>query len=340
RQTHTGQRSDCNRLFSNFVMENYGTCVKGNAGAPVLGHQALDRHVIPLLKNGQKVILFVLSGMRLDQYIIFEQLLRELYSVKRHYFYSILPTVSSFTRNSFFAGKLPSEMVARYPQLLGADNNLLLDSEEMLLADKLKECGLGTADPLLFIKGISGTETKSIVKKIKNTSSLLVPVVLDINNFLLDNASGMIQDLTNDESGLRELTKSWFLRSAVFTMLKEFAGGNHTIILTSDHGTTFCSRGTELYGVETEGKNLRYCIGKDISTDERNAIFLDDPTHFGLPVFNDGSSIIIAKENYYFVPPDKFEFYRKHYKTTFQDGGISMDEIIMPVGILTGRETV
>ena len=91
------------------------------------------------------------------------------------------------------------------------------------------------------------------------------------------------------------------------------------------------------YGVETEAP---HCIGKDISTDERNAIFLDDPTHFGLPVFNDGSSIIIAKENYYFVPPDKFEFYRKHYKTTFQDGGISMDEIIMPVGILTGRETV
>ncbi len=346
RQTHAGLKSECNNLFSQYVMDHYGHWIKGQGAVPTLAPAVIDKHLLPLLNENKKVAFIVLSGMRLDQYIYIEQALKKTYDVKRNYFFTILPSAAPFSRNSLLAGALPIEIAANNPDIWINGNEDIAAANRMesqLMFQKLASKGINCPDDEPWFTNVApNTEMKELLGILnKCKKSNIITFVVDFFDLLMQNrtSSSMLQEITNDESGFRTLTQSWFQHSALLNIIKELSYRNYTIVLTSDHGSTSCSRGTELYGAQEWGKNLRYKFGKDISCDERTVLFLGEPIHYGLPTFEDDTACIIAKENYYFIHPEKFEFYSKQYRNSFQQGGISMEELIMPLGIFTPLET-
>jgi hypothetical protein len=278
--------------------------------------------------------------MRLDQYMAIETLLRRFFDIERHYFFSILPTATPFARNALFAGKYPLDIAADYPALwkTDADDESSLNRyERQLLARKLKDCGLEFADDPKYVKILEAADSKEFLKKAGvYEKERLVSIVVNFVDMLTHSrsTSSILQEIAPDETAFRALTQSWFQFSTLFSVLKEFAKQDCTVILTTDHGSTLCTRGTEVYGSRDLTKNLRYKFGENITCDERHALFISDPGVFRLPANSANTNCIIAKENYYFAYPDKFENFQKQYQNSFQHGGISMEEIILPLAVM------
>ncbi|NLD94288.1 MAG: bifunctional response regulator/alkaline phosphatase family protein [Fibrobacter sp.] len=342
RQTLAGLKSECNTAFSNFIMDHYGEWIRGIGPLPTMAPGIIDKYLVPLLNDNKKVAFVVLSGMRLDQYYDIEQSLKKFYDVRRGYFFSIVPSATPFSRNALLAGAFPAEIAQRCPDLWkdgNEDSSVANRMESQLMSQKLATKGIDCpVDEPWFTKIKTTTDVKELLDKVEQCrKSKIMTFVIDFFDLLMKNrtSSSMLQEITNDESGFRSLTQSWFQRSSLLNLLKELAELDYTVVLTSDHGSTSCSRGTELYGVSDWVKNHRYKFGKEISCDERTVLYLGEPTHFGLPKFGDDVACIIAKENYYFIHHEKFENYHRQYKNSFQQGGISMEEIIMPVGIFS-----
>ncbi|HAJ79214.1 MAG TPA: PglZ domain-containing protein [Fibrobacteres bacterium] len=340
RQAHEGQKSDCNAAFCSFIADHYAHWLKGLDNPPVLSPNVVEKYLHPLIKEGKKVYFVVLDCMRLDQYVGIEALLKKYYDIERNYFYSILPTATPFARNALFAGKYPLEIMQDYPKLWkdsSEDESSLNRYERQLLAKKLRSLGHEFADDPRYAKLLDAPDSKEFLKKITTyEKDRLVSVVVNFVDMLTHSrsTSAILQEIAPDDSAFRSLTQSWFQYSTIFQILKEFSRQNCTVILTSDHGSILCTRATEVYGHKNMSKSLRFKFGENINSDERHALFLSDPTLFKLPAFSLNSCSIIARENYYFVYPDKTENYQKQYHNCFLHGGISMSEMIVPLAIM------
>jgi CheY-like chemotaxis protein len=344
RQAHAGQKSDCNAAFGDFIAENYGPWLKGENEPPLLSPGVVETFLVPRLKQGKKVYFVVLDCMRVDQYFAIELLLRKYFDIERNYYYSILPTSTPFARNALFAGKYPIDIAHDYPELWKTpsdDETSLNRFERQLLARKLKSCGLDYAADPKYVKILDASDSKEFLKKIASyEKDQLVSLVVNFVDMLTHNrsTSSILQEIAPDETAFRSLTQSWFQFSTIFSILKQFATQDCTVILTTDHGSALCTRGTEVYGSREHSKNLRYKFGESITCDERHALFLSDPTLFKLPAFSLNSNCIFARENYCFVYPDKSENHQKQYQNSFQHGGISMEEIIVPLAVMRPKE--
>jgi DNA-binding response OmpR family regulator len=343
RQTHSGHKTDCNARFSSAFIENYAHWIKDGSPSPLLSTKVIEKHLGPQLTTGKRTFLIVLSGMRLDQYIGIESVLKKFFRVQRNYFFSTLPTDDSFSRASLFSGMFPCKIAETYaPQWsLGAEADSLKTHliEEQLLAENLARLGYPTPhDEPWFTRITDRLEPEHLQSRIESCrKSQLITFIVDFFDQVQQarTTSGILQEITNDESGMRALTRSWFERSTLLSLLRDVATQDCRVVVMSDHGSVLCSRGTELYCAKNWGTNLRYKFGTGISSDERTVVYLPDPTHFGLPKFSDDTTCVIARENYYFIHPDKFEHYNRQYRNTFQQGGVSMEEIIVPVGVFT-----
>jgi CheY-like chemotaxis protein len=340
RQAHAGQKSDCNTAFAEFIAENYVHWLKGDGAPPLLSPQVVETFLVPRLAKGEKVYFVVLDCMRLDQYVAIETMLRKFFDIERNYFFSILPTATPFARNALFAGKYPLDIADDYPALWKSpaeDETSLNRYERQLLARKLAQCGLKFDNDPKYVKIIEASDSKEFLRKTGTyEKERLVSIVVNFVDMLTHgrSTSTILQEIAPDETAFRSLTRSWFQFSTLFSILKEFSKQDCTVILTTDHGSALCTRGTEVYGSRELTKNLRYKFGESITCDERHALFIADPGVFRLPAFSKNSNCIIAKENYYFVYPDKFENFQKQYQNSFQHGGISMEEIILPLAVM------
>jgi CheY-like chemotaxis protein len=343
RQTHSGQKSDCNEKFAAAFIESYAHWIRNEENTPLLSTKVIEKHLCPQLEKNRRTFLVVLSGMRLDQYIGIENVLKKLFKVERNYFFATLPTDDSFARATLFSGMFPREIAETYqPEWsLGGEKDTLKTHliEEQLLSENLARLGhpLPQDEPW-FTRITDRIEPEHLQSRIESCRKS--PLIAFVVNFFDQlqaalTSSGILQELTNDESGMRSLTRSWFKRSALFHLLREIANQDCRVVIMSDHGSVLCSRATELYCAKNWESNLRYKFGSGISSDERTVIYLTDPSHFSLPNFGDDTTCVIARENYYFVQPDKFEHYNMHYRNIFQQGGVSMEEIIVPVGVFT-----
>jgi CheY-like chemotaxis protein len=345
RQAHAGQRSDANAGFAEFFMDNYIRWIKGQAGAPVFTPQIVDAYIVPRLKDDQKVCFVVFDCLRLDQYAAIEPLLRKIFNIERHLYFSNIPSAPSFAGRMLFGGEYAIDIDARHPgfweQNLN-DKNSRPCIEESLLREKLASRNLDMGDSLVY-EAIDNAESgKSFLLKMTDLQEKQL-IALGVNSvdLLMQNnqSSSLIQEMASDEISFRRLTYSWFQNSSLYLILKELAKEECTVILTSGNGSVLCTRGTEIYGEEVPGADERFRFGKNITSDERHALFMSEPVHFRLPEPAPGSAAIILKENYYFIQHDKFENYKKQYRNTFQNGGISMEEIIVPLAVMTPKQT-
>lgn len=343
RQAFAGLKSDTNSTFSEFIINNYGRWVNRGNNAPLLGHNVIKREILPILDKG-KCILFLLSGMRFDQYICIESALNEICNVNRQAFISNLPSSEEFSLKSFFAGKLPRDIASEFPGIIKdpeveMENNVA--DEKKLLSSLLTENNIQFSEQEQFVLHIDPEDSADdVLTRIDACSnSKLICLVVDLDSHLSpsDNKKQDASNTKSKENNRMSYTESWFQKSVVSKVIQMLCSRNMTVAVTSDHGSLLCSRSTEIYNTKSLLPARRYKFGKDISADERRVLFLPSPFHFGLPSFGNDVSCIIAKENYYFSHPEKYEFYQKEYQTGFLKGGISMEEMIMPLGIFSQK---
>lgn len=343
RQNHAGQKSDCNVVFGQFLVERYPQWIKGESNPPLLAKDVAAAHVRPLLDKDERVCFLVLDCMRLDQFWTMQSLLGKHFEIERHSSFSLLPTGTVFSRTALLSGMLPIDAVEAYPELaerLDNDDRSVTGRENEMLVNNLAAQGLDISDSCGFFSVTDSSDAHRLLEIIKEKQELrLLGVLVNFVDMLTQGRSDLsiLQDIAPDESAYRALTNSWFQYSMLLQILRELAHQGMTVVLTADHGTILCSRGTEVYGTRDLHPDLRYRFGEKITCDERHALFLSSPEHFGLPAATADTACIIAKENYYLTRPEKFAEYHEHYRSAFNYGGISLEEVIVPVAVMRGK---
>lgn len=341
RETLDAQRKEANQEFSKFVEKNYKTWINnvGEENTPKLTTEIVADYVLPEVEDSKgPVFLFVIDCLRADQWLVMEKHLQDLFDISKKYYYSILPTATPYSRNSLFAGLFPSEIENRYPDLWvsGSDDEKSMNKHEKeLLQNLVDRKNIHLRNDLKYMKIIDpevGRNFEGHISSHKKTHFMAVVV-----NFLDMIAHGrsdsdILKEIAPDEAAYRSLTNSWFMHSSLLGMFKEISKmKNAKIIVTTDHGSIRSLRGAKVLGDKEASSNLRFKYGRNLKAEDKHSIYVKDPKEYKLPRRGVTISYIFAKEDYYFVYPTDYHKYLSHYKDSFQHGGISMEEMILPV---------
>jgi len=345
-QTLRDQWRDCNAEFSKFVELNYKSWVdKSNpVDIPVLSHEILEKYLFPLLNNGKPTFLFVIDCMRLDQWLIMEEIISGHFMVKKDYYNAIIPTSTPYARNAIFSGLMPSDIQKYYPQYwVGEaidDEHKANAHEKELLEEQLKRKKIKLPNNVNYIK-IHETEFGKRIESnlLSYMSSSLTAIVINSVDMIAHSRSDypILKEIAPDEPAYRSLTRSWFQHSSFLNMLKTLSEQDVNILITTDHGSIRCMRGVKVIGDRDTSTCLRYKFGKNVKADNRHAMIIQKPHEMKLPVQSMTMNNIIAKEDFYFVYPTEFHHYVQKYKDSFQHGGISLEEMIVPVIQLSAK---
>jgi len=338
---------ESNTVFSNFIENHYRDFIHSspNEELPLFSPQIVDKFLIPHLDSNSSVFFFVIDCLRLDQWLVMEEVLQQFYKISKSYYCSILPTATPYARNAIFAGLYPFDIQKHYPQYwvgeLNTEDHKQNAYEKDLLVEQLNRKRVKLRNPLSYIK-IHETE---FGKKIENeivryVQNHLTAIVVNSVDMIAHSRSdfAILKEIAPDESAYRSLTRSWFNHSSLLGMLKTLSTfPNVKIVLTTDHGSIRCMRGVKVLGDRETSTSLRYKFGKNVKSDPRYSMQIQDLTELRLPKISITVNNIIAKEDYYFVYPTDYHYYLQRYKDSFQHGGISMEEMIIPVVLLEPR---
>jgi CheY-like chemotaxis protein len=339
-QTHLGTRKDWNNEFTKYLEKNYQKWLFSDA-RPTLSPDLLTKYLTPLLKEGRKVLLIVVDCMRLDQWLTIESLVAEFYNINRDTYFSMLPSATPFARNALFSGLFPDEIAKRYPDnYRGDDEGSLNRMEDRFLADLVQREKISLKSPVRYEKIFDNTEGEVLAKRVADYyQSQLVAFVFNFLDILAHGRSNnvILKEIAGSEAAFRSLMKSWFAHSPLFAILKSFAEKDFTVVVTSDHGSVLCARGTLAHGKRDTSTNLRYKYGDNLNVDTKEAWLIKNPADFRLPKFNLATTYIIAKEDFYFVYPNKYNEYIRQFQNSFQHGGISLEELVVPIAVLTPK---
>jgi CheY-like chemotaxis protein len=340
RQTFIDQKREANKEFSKFVENNYRGWINSTSdySKPTLTVDILNKYLVEEVKNNDNVFFFVLDCLRLDQWLIMEKHLTDYFKIEKSYYYSILPTSTPYARNSLFGGLYPSEIEKYYPQLWQSgddDENSMNKYEKELLQLFLDRKRIKLKNDLKYIKIIDpevGRNFEQNILSYQNTH--LTAVVVNFLDMIAHGRSDsdILKEIAPDESAYRSLTNSWFTHSSLLSTFKSLSSLKKTrIIITTDHGSVRALRGAKVLGDREASSNLRFKYGRNLKVDDKHAIYIKNAADYKLPKRGVTINYIIAKEDYYFVYPTDYHKYLTHYKDTFQHGGISLDEILLPV---------
>ncbi len=338
RQTLLDQKRECNAAFGKFVEKNYHQWIEQAKDRPILSTDVVERFVLPELERKSSVFLFVIDCLRLDQWLKMEQLLADFFTIERSHYFSILPTATPYSRNAIFSGLFPMELEQRFPEVWqsGEDDESSRNRHEHQLLDKLLERKRIQLKPeSKYVKILDAEFGRQVEGNILSyTKSRLTAVVVNFVDMLAHGRSDspLLKEIAPDEAAYRSLTRSWFLHSSLFSMLKTLATQkNISIIITTDHGSVRCLRGSKVIGDRETSTNLRYKYGRNLKVDDRQAVFVKNPSEYKLPRGTVTTNYVLAKEDFYFVYPTDYHKYLNQYRDSFQHGGISMDEMILPI---------
>jgi CheY-like chemotaxis protein len=342
RQTLYDQIKEANKEFSKYVERNYYDWIIEPDDAPTLSPQIFERYVLPELTEAEgPVFFFVLDCMRLDQWRVMEKYLREYFNIVTDYYYSILPTATPYSRNALFSGLFPAEIQQRHPEywVNKFENESQLNKHEKdLLSLMLRRYKVDLRNEMKYLKIIDPAVGRSFAQNVashKNTH--FMAVVINFLDMIVHSRSDndVLKEISPDEPAFRSLTESWFKHSSFFSIMKTISGMKGArVILTTDHGSIRVKRGAKVLGDKEAAKNLRFKYGRNLKADDKHAMYIRQPEKFKLPEMGIATNYIIAKEDYYFVYPTDYHKYLNLYRDTFQHGGISMEEMILPVALL------
>ncbi|MBN1559180.1 response regulator [candidate division KSB1 bacterium] len=337
------QKRDCNSEFGRFIENNYHDWLNHIAGPP-LSVDIVGKYVLPHVHAGKNTVLLIIDALRLDQWIVLEPLLRKYFKIIRDYYYSILPTATPYARNAIFAGLFPSEIEERIPELWEGnkeEDDISLNRYELeLLEEQLKRRRIELKPGPKYAKILDVQESAELMRKINEYANVpLSALVLNFVDILAHSrsSSNLIKEMIPNEAAFRSTTRSWFEHSHLFNALRKLAANGNTIVVTSDHGSIRGLHGTKVVGDRETSTSLRYKYGKNIKVDPKDAMIIDNPKEYKLPARGVNTNYIFAKEDYYFVYPTNYHYFLNYYADSFQHGGISLEEMILPVVTLEPR---
>ncbi|MFD2531360.1 T9SS response regulator signal transducer PorX [Gracilimonas halophila] len=337
-QVLSDQFQQANKEFGKFLDQEYRDWMGKSDSRPTLSPEIFEKYVNPRLDKDEHVMFFIIDCMRYDQWLIFEPFLSNYFSIDTDFYYSILPTATPYSRNSIFAGLYPADIDRMYPDLWqqGQDESSLNRHEEELLKRQLERHGIDIN--FKYEKMLNATSGRRVAEKIQSyAQSKLATFVFNFVDTLVHSRSDsdVIKELAPDVSAFRSVTEAWFQHSSLLQMFKGLAKENVTLIITTDHGSVRALRDTKVYGDKDTATNLRYKYGRNLKANESDSvIFMDDPKQFRLPAVGNINNYMIAREDYYFVYPTNYHRYQNRYRDTFQHGGASMEEMILPIATL------
>ena len=329
------QKSDANSQYFKFVKNNYKDWLSG-INSPLMSHNLIRKKVIPLVTDSTPTYMILIDNLRYDQWKIIEPYILEDFNLIDDDLYtSILPTSTQYSRNSIFSGLLPSELEKKYPNKWkndedeGGKNNY----ENDFLLDNFQRLGKGR-DKISYTKITNIDSGRKTISKIMNMKSNLLNVI--VYNFvdMLSHARTdmkVIKELADDDSAYRSITASWFSHSPLKDIMNEIAKQKANLIITTDHGTINVNKPSRIIGDRSVNSNLRYKQGKNLNFNKNDVFIINNPNEYFLPSQNLSSKYIFAKEDLYFVYQNNYNKFANLYKNTYQHGGISMEEMLIPV---------
>jgi len=331
------QKNEANTEFFKFISKNYSRWVTSKSSdAPVMSHTLLQTKVLPYVEKGIPTFFILIDNLRLDQWKAIQSIWTESFRiVEEDSFYSILPTATQYCRNAIFAGLMPVDIEKKYPNEWKNDDeeggkNLY---EEQFLRGQLKAAKREDIR-FSYTKVIHHNDGQQLLNNVHNLLGYDLNVI--VYNFvdMLSHARTemeVLKELASDETSYRSLTQSWFVHSPLHQALKKIADKNIRIVLATDHGSIRVQKPAKVIGDKQTTANLRYKHGRNLNFENKDVLAFRDPRDAGLPVPNVNSSFIFAKEDIFLCYPNNYNYYVNYYRNTFQHGGVSLEEMIIPV---------
>lgn len=336
------QKTEANVQFGKFIERNYEDWIQNPDDAPVLSHQVFGQYVAPEIRKKDKPILFVvIDNLRYDQWKAFENIVNNYYKLEKEVsYYSILPTATQYARNAIFSGLLPLDMEKKFPQYWKNDiddggKNLY---EGEFLTEQLKRLGLNIKQEYYKITNFKdGKKLAENFKALKNND--LTTIVYNFVDMLSHAKTEMevVKELASDDKAYRSLTVSWFKNSPLLDIIQQAQKQGFRLILTTDHGTINCKNPSKVIGDKNTSLNLRYKTGRSLTYEDKDVYAVKDPKKIGLPALNMSSSFIFAKNDLFLAYVNNYNHYVSYYRNTYQHGGISLEEMVIPFLVLEPR---
>ncbi len=341
------QKEEANLGFAKFVKKNYLDWIKPTSspsqrgGAmPLLSPQLFKSKVFPLLDQKQKVFLVVMDNFRYDQWRMLAQEIGDQFDIDEDLYFSILPTATQYARNAIFSGLMPNKIAEMFPDLWVDEDeeegkNL---NEGPLIQTQIER--FRRHDTFSYHKINSSAEADKLMQQLNTLKKYDLNVV--VFNFIdmLSHArteSRMVRELANNESAYRSITLSWLRHSVIADFFRQLAQTDCRVIVTTDHGSIRCTKPVKIVGDRNTNTNLRYKLGKNLGYDSKDLYVIKNPAEAQLPAPNLSTSYVFVTGDAFFAYPNNYNYYVSYYKDTFQHGGISMEEMIIPLVTMTGK---
>ncbi len=339
------QKAEANLLFGRFVRERYERWIlkrkqREDSDRPLLSPDLMERAAFPQIDAGEKLFLILIDNFRYDQWATIRDIVSEFFSCEEAIYFSILPTATQYARNSLFAGLMPAEIAKHYPGLWVDESEPegKNEYEEQLIREQLRRTGRECS--FSYHKVNSHQEGDRLLSRFSSLKSNDLNVI--VFNFIdaLSHAqadSKMIRELVRDEADYRSLTRSWLLGSPLEGILREVASHSYKAIITSDHGTVRVKNGVTVVGDKETSSNPRYKRGKSLAYDPKRVYPCTLPENIGLPSPHISTRYIFAMNHDFLIYPNRGSHYASLYENTFQHGGISLEEMMVPLVTLTAK---
>ncbi|MBP3790299.1 MAG: bifunctional response regulator/alkaline phosphatase family protein [Prevotella sp.] len=336
------QKEEANLGFAKFVKANYLDWVSSPTpeDTPLLSHRIFKERIFPLLDQKQKVFLVVLDNFRYDQWRMLAHELADQFEIEEDLYCSILPTATQYARNAIFSGLMPNKIAEMFPDLWVDEDeeegkNL---NEAPLIQTQLDR--YRRHESFSYHKVNNSSDAEKLIQQMKMLEKNELNVV--VFNFIdmLSHArteSRMVRELANNESAYRSITLSWFRHSVIADFFRLLAQTDYHIIVTTDHGSIRCTKPVKIVGDRNTNTNLRYKLGKNLGYDSKDLFVIRNPKQAQLPSPNISTSYVFATGDSFFAYPNNYNYYVSYYRDTFQHGGISMEEMLIPIITMTGK---
>ena len=328
------QKDEANKEFARFIRKNYLDWINDKDNRPMMSPDIFKKVIFPLLNDGEKVFLVVFDNFRYDQWREISKELADDFTFDDQLYLSILPTATQYARNAIFSGLMPQQIAEMYPDLWVDE-----DEEE---GKNLNEAPLIQTQldryrkhySFSYYKLMGSNDSEKLVERFRsimnNDLNVLVINFIDMLSHARTE-SRMVRELASDEKAYRSITSSWFRNSPVNDLFKELAKTDAKIVITTDHGSIRVNNPIKVVGDKNTNTNLRYKLGKNLSYNPKQVYELKRPSTAFLPSPNISTAYIFAQNDDFFAYPNNYNYYVGYYKNTFQHGGISMEEMLIPI---------